>query len=128
MSTLDRTTKYVTAVRDHMRVVGHATNTDLLEALRDEFPDVSATTVHRITSRLLERRELQLAPPSSENAMQFDVNLAPHDHFMCTHCGLLRDATLSEKLRPLVEQSIGDGCTISGSLTISGICKSCHKE
>lgn len=124
----DRTTKYMTAVRDCMNRVGHATNVELLTELRAEFPDLSATTVHRITARMVERRELQLAPSGEGNVMRFDANLAPHDHFMCEHCGLLKDAELNGVLGPMIEKAIGDGCSISGSLTVSGTCRACHKE
>lgn len=123
----DRTTKYMTAVRDCMNRMGHATNTELLDELRAEFPDLSATTVHRITARMVDRGELRLAPSGRDNVMRFDANLAPHDHFMCEHCGLLRDAQLRDILGSMVEKAIGDGCSISGSLTVSGTCRACHK-
>lgn len=121
----DRTTKYVSAVRRHMQTLGHATNHQLLEALRVDYPDVSATTVHRVTARLLERGELQLAPSGQANVLRFDANTEPHDHFMCEACDLLRDAQLGDIVRPQIERAIGDGCSISGSLTVSGICKKC---
>lgn len=124
----DRTTKYTTAVRDCMNRMGHATNIELLTELRGEFPDLSATTVHRITTRLVERGELRLAPSGQANAMRFDANLAHHDHFMCERCGLLKDADLSGLLGSKIEEAIGDGCSISGSLTVSGICKACHEK
>ena len=122
-----RTTKYTTAVATYLEQVGHATNADILAALQHDYPDLSATTVHRITCRMAERGELQLAP-SLSNTMRYDANLAPHDHFMCNRCGMLRDALLGDTIRPTIEQSIGDGCSISGSLTVSGICKNCHQK
>lgn len=124
----DRTTKYMTAVREYMNHVGHATNIELLTELRAEFPDLSATTVHRITTRLVERGELQLAPSGQANVMRFDANLTHHDHFMCEHCGLLRDADLSGLLGAKIEEALGDGCSISGSLTVSGTCRACHER
>lgn len=126
--TQDRTTKYVVAVRDLMSRLGHATNTELLNDLQGTYPDLSATTVHRITTRMVERGELQMAPSSHEHSMRFDANLLPHDHFSCERCGLLRDANLGGILRPEIEKTIGDDCSISGSLTVSGICKQCNKE
>jgi Fe2+ or Zn2+ uptake regulation protein len=126
--TTDRTSKYIQEVRAYMERLGHATNNDLIDALRHHYPELSATTVHRITARMLRRGELQLAPSSLDNAMRFDTNVARHDHFMCSVCGILKDATLGEQVRPLLEQTIGDGCSISGSLTVSGICKNCRKE
>lgn len=124
----ERKSKYVSAVRSLMHQMGHATNFELLESLRGEYPDLSATTVHRVTARLHERGELQLAPTGRENVLRYDANSLPHDHFMCSLCGLLRDANLGPIIRPQIEQAIGDGCSIAGNLTVSGVCKQCHKE
>ena len=123
----DRTTKYVTAVRKYIEHARHASNAELLDSLHKVFPDLSATTVHRITTRMLERGELQLAPSGQGNVMRFDANVAPHDHFMCERCGLLRDADLGVMVRPFIEKAIGDDCSISGNLTVTGICKQCNK-
>lgn len=124
----DRTTKYVAAVRELMAKAGHATNVELLDMLHASYPDLSATTVHRITTRMVERQELQLAPSGRANILRYDANLAPHDHFMCEVCGLIKDAELGGLMRPQIEKAVGDGCSISGSLTVSGVCKHCHKE
>lgn len=61
-----RTTKYTVAVRWHMRRMGHATNVELLELLHKKYPKVSATTLHLLTTRMVERGELQIAPPGQE--------------------------------------------------------------
>ncbi len=122
----ERTSKYVDIARQALQRLGHATNAELLSALHADYPEVSTTTIHRITARMLERGEVQLAPSGKKNVLRYDFNLEPHDHFMCTHCGLIRDATLSAVVRPLIEQAIGDGCSISGSLTVSGLCKNCQ--
>lgn len=124
----ERTSKYIVATQALMQRLGHATNAELLDELRCDYPELSATTVHRITTRMVERGELQLAPSALHNVMRYDYNVMPHDHFICKHCDKLRDANLDAKIRPLIEQSIGDGCSISGSLTVSGICKTCQKE
>ena len=126
--THERSSKYISAVRSLMASMGHATNLELIDALRCEYPDLSATTVHRVTARMHERGELQLAPSGRENVLRYDANTLPHDHFMCSLCGLLRDADLGSIIRPQIERAIGDGCSIAGSLTVSGICKQCHKE
>ena len=123
----ERTTKYIAAVRMQLERVGHATNAQLLALLQRDYPNLSATTVHRITARMLERHELQQAPAGKDNVLRYDSNVTPHDHFMCTQCGILRDAYLDEKVRPLIEESIGNGCSISGRLVVSGLCKQCNK-
>ena len=123
--THDRTTKYVTAVREALEESGHATNAELLDTLKQTYPQLSATTIHRITSRLLERGEVVLAPSGTSNVLRFDHNNSPHDHFMCTHCGLLRDTILDDSVRRDIEKLVGEGCEISGSLTVSGTCYNC---
>lgn len=83
----ERKSKYVSGALTHAHQMGHATNFELLESLRSEYPNLSATTVHRVTARLHERGELQLAPTGRENVLRYDANPLPHDHFMCSLCG-----------------------------------------
>lgn len=124
----ERTTKYVSDIREYMSQVGHASNAELLTYLRRRYADISATTVHRITTRLVARGKLAKAPSCKDNSARFDVTTLPHDHFLCSNCDMLRDAQLIDAIKPLVEQSIGDGCRISGNLVIMGLCKNCSKE
>ncbi len=124
VSTNIRQTKYCNAIKTTLRVHGHATNSDLLRELRVSFPELSATTVHRATTRLAERGEIGTAPVSKEGSMRYDANTAAHDHFQCVSCDMLRDTDVKDKIIPVLERSIGD-CKISGRLTISGVCKQC---
>lgn len=124
--TTTRQTKYCTAIEQILPALGHATNAELLAVLRNQFPDLSATTVHRATARLAERGVIAIAPSTKDGTMRYDANIAPHDHFMCDSCGLLRDADVKDKVVPILEASIG-GCRISGQLTINGLCKACIK-
>tara|TARA_Y100001949_G_scaffold171476_1_gene174016 strand:+ start:1951 stop:2349 length:399 start_codon:yes stop_codon:yes gene_type:complete len=126
--TTDRTTKYITSLRAALAKKGHATNAELLAELQLEYPELSATTVHRITARMVERGETRLAPAGENAAMRFDALATPHDHFMCTKCGKLRDAHLGEIIRQHIEATIGDGCSISGDLTVTGVCKDCKNK
>jgi Fe2+ or Zn2+ uptake regulation protein len=119
-----RSTKYCRAIVDYMAVASHATNSELHNHLRGLFPAVSATTIHRATTRLAARGEIQLAPRALDGSLTYDANTKSHDHFQCQVCGMLRDANLREKVVPLVERSIGD-CKISGSIVIGGVCRAC---
>jgi len=121
-------THYVHGVIAYMDNIGHSTNIEILEHLQQTYPSLTATTVHRITTRLIKRGMLAAAPVSKSNAMRFDVNTNPHDHFQCSNCDMLRDTTIADKIRPILETSIGDGCQISGNLVITGLCKKCNKE
>ena len=122
---VSRQSKYCLAIEKLLPVLGHATNNELLRALRQQFPALSATTVHRATARLAERGVIGLAPAALDGAMRYDTNTTPHDHFMCSSCGMLRNADIKAKVVPILEESIGD-CKVSGQLTIMGMCKKCQ--
>ncbi len=121
-----RQTKYCRDIEALLRSRGHATNAEILLTLRIAYPDLSATTVHRATARLATRGVITLAPPTLDGSMRYDANTLPHDHFVCTTCGVLRDANIKDKVAPIIESSI-EGCHISGRLTISGVCKHCKE-
>jgi Fur family transcriptional regulator, peroxide stress response regulator len=122
-----RQTKYCQAIEVMLADMGHATNNELLIKLRNSYPDLSATTVHRASARLAARGTIAIAPTSHDGSMRYDTNVVPHDHFLCTNCGMLRDTDVKDKIIPILESTIGD-CHISGRLTISGICKKCKEE
>lgn len=125
--TTDRTTRYVIAVREALQSMGHAGHLEIIEAVKTKYPSVSATTIHRVTTRLLERGEIRLAPTKKDRMMRFDNKATPHDHFMCTVCERLQDTEFDQSIRKQIEKLISDGCSISGDLTVTGICKNCKK-
>lgn len=125
---IERATRYVDEIEDYLLKKGHSTNIDILEYMQKKHAAISATTIHRITTRLVERRKFSVAPVTKGNSMRFDINTDPHDHFLCSNCDMLRDTNVANDIRPILEQSIGDGCSISGNLVITGLCKKCHKE
>jgi len=123
----ERATKYTTAVATFITDNKHATNITILTHLQNTYPELSATTIHRITSRMVERRELVIAPSTLNNASRFDANLQPHDHFQCTNCDGLRDIELPDSVVNSLETILGD-CQLTGRLTIQGKCAECCKK
>ena len=121
-----RQTKYCEAIEHALKIKGHATNSELIALLRETFPEVSATTVHRATARLASRGKISIAPSAIDGSMRYDANVQPHDHFLCNMCGVLRDTDIKQQVVPILEQSIGD-CSISGRITVSGKCKNCKE-
>lgn len=119
-----RQTKYCLQIQQVVQELGHASNAEILTKLQQKYPDVSATTVHRAAARLAGRGDIGVAPADLSGAMRYDANTTPHDHFMCSHCGVLRDVHIAERVTPLLEEAL-EGCTISGRITIAGICKRC---
>lgn len=122
-----RQTKYCDAIEIALSEFGHATNSQLLSTLRISYPEVSATTVHRATSRLAVRGAVGIAPVAHDGSMRYDALVTPHDHFMCSQCDELRDTDVIDRVKPILEASIA-GCDIEGRLTISGICKKCREN
>ncbi|MCA9347015.1 transcriptional repressor [Candidatus Saccharibacteria bacterium] len=126
-STNTRSTKYCSAIEKLIAELGHATNIDLLDRLRETYPNLSATTVHRATARLARRGVIGLAPSDLHGAMRYDQNTNEHDHFMCDNCGLLKDAQLKDLVVPIVEGQL-EGCHIAGRIVISGRCDKCQEK
>lgn len=125
--TTSRQTKNCKDIEQILKSLGHASNNEILYALRKINPVLSATTVHRATTRLASRGIIASAPPDIDGSMRYDTNNIPHDHFMCKSCGVLRDIDIKDKVIPILKSSMAD-CVISGRLTISGECKKCIKD
>jgi|SRR5680860_103199 len=124
---IKRQTKYCQSIEHTLKVLGHATNAELLSSLRESYPELSATTIHRATTRLALRDSIATAPKSIDGSMRYDANMTLHDHFECSLCGLLQDINIKDKVIPILESSI-NGCKISGQLIITGVCKKCMKK
>lgn len=120
----NRATKYTIATLSFLQKHGHSTNLEIVEGLREEFPELSKTTVHRITSRLLGQGKIRSAPATRENSSRFDSNVLPHDHFKCNNCDRLRDIHVPRELLTSVQEQLGK-CQIDGNVVISGVCGRC---
>lgn len=120
-----RETKYCKAIKAELKGIKHATNKELLDLLRSQYNNLSATTVHRATTRLANRGEIGIAPTTNDGSMRYDYNSTPHDHFLCLSCDKLRDVSMGDQIKPLVEKAF-DGCSISGPLLVSGVCTDCQ--
>jgi len=119
-----RNTKYTKAVHEIISKQGHASNAQIATQLRAEFDEVSDTTVHRITRRLLLDDVIAFAPSGPDGAHRFDANTSAHDHFECAHCHGLRDMIVGDTIRDELSKEL-DGCVLSGRLLITGNCQSC---
>lgn len=120
-----RESKYCDIIRKSVGQLGHATNAMIIAEVRRTFPGVSATTVHRATARLAARGELMQAPADLQGAMRYETSKDPHDHFMCTLCGQLRDVDIATEVAKLLEEKLVE-CRPSGRVVVSGVCSRCH--
>jgi len=122
-----RETKYCNAIRSAITKLGHASNRDFLLALQAQYPELSATTVHRATARLAARGEIGIAPNNKQGAVRYDALATAHDHFNCSVCDRLCDAHIKDKLLNLIGDTMKD-CSISGNVAVTGICRDCSSE
>jgi Fur family peroxide stress response transcriptional regulator len=125
-----RQTKYVQAVYEALQDLSHATNLQLLREVQETYPEVSATTIHRVSRRLQERGIIGFAPKSANGSERYDITLEPHHHFMCMQCGRLCNVPDTPAARLAIGQlkKLNDDCAIAGSLTMQGTCKQCVKK
>ena len=126
-STGERQTKYATVVYGALTILKHATNTQILELVRQTYPEVSATTVHRVTRRLKLRNKISCAPKTNDGSERYDVNPAPHHHFVCANCNGVCDIADTERSRQIIGElkDLSTECAIVGTLVLKGICKKC---
>lgn len=119
-----RVTPQTEAILTALQARGHATNQELLNAVRRRFPMMNITSVHRITRRLVDGGRIGMAPFVS-GTIVFDARSTPHDHFLCTGCGKFRDLTLPASLLRSVERQLDRDIQRTG-LVVQGACISCH--
>lgn len=122
-----RQTKYTTAVLGALEVLKHATNNQILDFTRQIYPEVSATTIHRVTTRLKERGIIACAPKTTSAEERYDIDPTPHHHFMCIHCDRLCDVAENEQSRAAVTLlgTMSRRCKFAGMVTLQGTCEDC---
>lgn len=126
-SVIPRQTKYCTDIEKILQSLGHATNSDLLQEMQKKYPDLSATTIHRATARLQQRKQIGLANLGFGGVLMYDANTLPHDHFVCQSCNNIRDIDIAQKILPEVNMALGD-CRVNGRVVMMGVCNTCNKR
>lgn len=121
-----RMTPQTKAVLQCVQQLGHATNRQILSDVSKIFPNLSATTVHRITSRLVNCGMLAKGPEIG-GSITIDSNLNSHDHFICSNCNGLKDVYLSKDLHKLLQDQTGLSIK-SSELIIYGNCSNCNTK
>ena len=122
-----RITKYTDSILSILCQLQHATNAQIADRLRESYPDVSDTTVHRITQRLHNDGAIGLAPSSRQGCLRYDFSPESHDHFICSECDSLQDIKVPDSVRCQIERQL-DGCCFDGLLVITGVCQQCKNR
>ncbi len=59
---------------------------------------------------------------------RYDVNLAPHHHFICRRCGRIEDVS-AEPAGPPPAFEVGDGYAVEGyEIVLRGLCPACARR
>ena len=100
----------------------------VFSGVRGRIPTVSLDTVYRTLWLLEDLGLIETLGPRRERA-RFDANLNCHHHFICEHCGLVRDLENGEfdelDVPPVVERL---GSVSRVSVEVRGTCRECAKK
>ena len=122
-----RITKYTDSILSILCQLQHATNAEIAGRMRESYPDISDTTVHRITQRLRDDGVIGLAPASRQGCLRYDFSPESHDHFICSECDSLQDIKVPDSVRCQIERQL-NGCCFDGPLVITGVCQQCKNR
>jgi len=95
--------------------------------VRKKLPRISKATVYRILDTFVDEK---LIVAISGKKTRFDGNKIPHQHFLCTNCGLIVDIfdDETEKYLNKKKEIIKEGKAENFNLTFYGKCKKCRKK
>lgn len=126
-ATTSRQTKYTSVVLEALKLLKHATNSQILDIVQQAYPEVSITTIHRVTARLAARGVIAHAPKTSTAEERYDIDPVPHHHFMCNICDRLCNVAETEQSRAAVDLlgSMSRRCKLAGMVTVQGVCEDC---
>ncbi len=104
----------------------HPTAEDIYHALREEYPNLSFTTVYNILKSIRDAgglRELLI----DRDRVHFDPDTSLHHHIICTHCGKLEDVHIETRGEPeLPAEAMKDFLVTGHQINFFGICGRCR--
>ena len=118
------------AILDYLRQTDqHPSAETIFAALKPEIPDLSLGTVYRNLT-LFKQQGLIQSLGTVDGVERFDGIVTPHVHFVCTHCGCIRDLqglNVPELLCRNAADEVG-GTVDQCMLTFYGVCEDCRKS
>lgn len=103
----------------------HPTADDVYNALGNDIPTLSRTTVYNTLKLFAEQGVLQIIGIDDTNA-RFDVDISDHAHFKCLNCGYVCDMMIEipDSVRPA---KWNDLMIKETHLYYKGYCEKCSK-
>ncbi|MFZ5515003.1 MAG: Fur family transcriptional regulator [Candidatus Zhuqueibacterota bacterium] len=105
-----------------MNSIAHPSVDEVYNALYNEIPTLSKTTVYN-TLKMFAEKGLVSALTISDTEMRYDHAGTRHAHFMCLVCHRIYDIPLESNL--LTIEKIDDHEIVQTEISFKGICKSC---
>lgn len=103
----------------------HPTVDEIYQALIDELPTLSKTTVYN-TLRLFIRHDLVKPVNTSSTESRFELYDEKHSHFRCYNCGKIYDIPY---IKPMInEADFRDFAVMDEEITLSGLCPKCNVD
>lgn len=106
----------------------HPDAESLFRAVQRRMPTVSLDTVYR-TLWMLHGLGLVTTLGPQRDGVRFDANLAPHHHYVCVRCGLVRDFESTDLNALPVPVAVKQFGSIAGAqVEVRGLCNKCLKQ
>jgi Fe2+ or Zn2+ uptake regulation protein len=103
----------------------HATAEEILAAVGDRLPNVSAPTVYA-TLELLEELGLVRRVPAAGGAVLYDPRAEPHHHLACRACGRVTDLDVRVDAAPALRAARRSGARPErAEVVVTGLCAEC---
>lgn len=113
------------AILNYLRSTDEHPSAEMVLAhVRKEIPDLSLGTVYRNLA-LFKQQGLVMSLGSIDGVERFDGNVNPHVHFVCRHCGAVRDLHSIALPEELLAQAEAFGKIEQWQLTFTGSCGAC---
>ena len=105
----------------------HPTAQEIYNMTREKDPTISMGTVYRNLNLLAEQGKiLRIKVPGG--ADRYDGTIAPHNHAVCTRCGMVMDYDYSfDDLNKALLEKSGFKCE-ELNITVRGTCKNCLEK
>lgn len=106
-----------------MQMHGHIKAEDLYNAVKEDIPSISISTVYRTLKEFEENGFIYSLPSSVDYGLTiFDTNTKPHHHFICKVCGKVYD--IPEDSVEIKIKNIKWPIELK-TVVIKGICEAC---
>jgi Fur family transcriptional regulator, peroxide stress response regulator len=112
--------------RELAKTEEHPAAEAIYNRVRKRMPTVSLDTIYR-TLNLLEQKGVISKVGAYGDRTRFDATIDPHQHFVCTKCGLIQDLYCREfdgLETPRTVASVGEVQSIH--VELRGVCSSCR--